>query len=72
MATTSDWTQFTVRINVNASVEKLYRAWATRAGIEYWFLRLSEYKKPDGAMRGNDEMVNAKKERSYNETATFY
>ena len=25
--------------------------------MEYWFLRLSEYKKPDGAIRGNKEYV---------------
>jgi hypothetical protein len=25
--------------------------------MEYWFLRLSEYKKPDGSVRNNDELV---------------
>ncbi|MFI5131165.1 MAG: SRPBCC domain-containing protein [Chitinophagales bacterium] len=50
-----DWSRFTVRINVNAPAEKLYDAWATRSGMEHWFLRLSEYKKPDGSLRGNDE-----------------
>ena len=52
-----DWSHFTVRINVNAPVEKLYRAWSTRSGMESWFLRLSEYKKPDGSLRSNDELV---------------
>ncbi len=52
-----DWSRFTVRIDVKAPVEKLYRAWATRAGMEYWFLRLSEYKKPDGSLRDNEELV---------------
>jgi uncharacterized protein YndB with AHSA1/START domain len=52
-----DWSHFTVRINVNAPVEKLYRAWGTRSGMERWFLRLSEYKKPDGSLRTNDELV---------------
>lgn len=28
-----------------------------QAGIEYWFLRLSEYKKPDGTPRGSKEKV---------------
>jgi len=54
---THDWSRFTVRIDVNTPVEKLYKAWATRAGMEYWFLRLSEYKKPDGSLRSNDELV---------------
>jgi uncharacterized protein YndB with AHSA1/START domain len=55
--TSFDWTRFTVRVPVNAPVEKLYWCWATKAGMEYWFLRLSEYKKPDGSLRNNDEPV---------------
>ena len=54
---TYDWNRFVVRINVNAPADKLYHAWATREGMEYWFLRLSEYKKADGALRGNNEFV---------------
>jgi hypothetical protein len=57
MSSSYDWSRFTVRINVNASIEKLYHAWATRSGMEYWFLRLSEYKKPDGSLRTNEELV---------------
>jgi uncharacterized protein YndB with AHSA1/START domain len=57
MATSYDWSRFTVRINVNAPADKLYHAWATRAGIESWFLRLSEYKKPDAALRSDNELV---------------
>jgi hypothetical protein len=52
-----NWTTFTVRVPVNASTEKLFGCWASRAGMEYWFLRLSEYKKPDGSERGPDEYV---------------
>lgn len=36
-----DWSRFVTRINVNAPIEKLYWCWATREGMEYWFLRLS-------------------------------
>jgi hypothetical protein len=57
MADTYDWTRFIVRIDVNAPIDKLYNAWATRKGMEHWFLRLSEYKKPDGSLVGNDEPV---------------
>ncbi len=58
MSTTSyDWSRFLVRVNVNAPVEKLYQGWVTREGIEYWFLRFSEYKKADGTVRGNKEPV---------------
>jgi uncharacterized protein YndB with AHSA1/START domain len=54
---THDWSRFTVRIDIKAPVEKLYHAWATRSGMEYWFLRLSEYKKPDGSLRSDNELV---------------
>jgi uncharacterized protein YndB with AHSA1/START domain len=52
-----NWSTFTVRMDVNASIEQLYAAWATRAGIESWFLRLSEYKSVDNVIRANDELV---------------
>ncbi len=56
-ASAKDWSRFTVRINVNAPVKKLYDAWATRSGIEHWFVRLSEYKKPGGDLRNENQMV---------------
>lgn len=52
-----DWSRFVTRININAPIEKLYWCWATRQGMEYWFLRLSEYKKPDGNVRAGSEPV---------------
>lgn len=54
---TVNWSTFTVRIDVAASTEQLYKAWATRAGIESWFLRLSEYRSADGSVRKEDELV---------------
>jgi uncharacterized protein YndB with AHSA1/START domain len=52
-----DWSQFVVRINLNASKENLYKAWATRAGIEEWFLRRSEFRSKEGKLRMDDEPV---------------
>lgn len=52
-----DWSRFVTRISVKASLEKLYWSWVTREGMEYWFLRLSEYRKSDGNLRGNNEPV---------------
>jgi len=57
MSNTFDWSRFIVRVNINAPISKLYAAWATRAGIENWFLRLSEYKSVDGKLRNADEPV---------------
>jgi uncharacterized protein YndB with AHSA1/START domain len=51
-----DWTRFVVRIPVKAAVEKLYWCWATREGIEYWFLRMGEYKNGN-ALRNDNEPV---------------
>lgn len=52
-----NWTSFTVRIPVKASREKLYWCWATREGMEYWFLRLSAYKSREGMERKPGETV---------------
>ena len=52
-----DWSRFVTRINVNAPIEKLYWCWATREGMEYWFLRLSEFKNADGTLRAAAESV---------------
>ncbi|MEO6669075.1 MAG: SRPBCC domain-containing protein [Ferruginibacter sp.] len=52
-----DWSRFVVRININASIEKIYRAWASRAGMESWFLRMSEYSRANGSLRAADELT---------------
>ncbi len=52
-----DWSRFIVRIDVRATIPAIYQAWATRAGMEKWFLRKSEYKTTDGLLRANDEPV---------------
>lgn len=38
-----DWSRFSMRIPVRASVPELYKAWTTRAGIEHWFLRTAAF-----------------------------
>jgi uncharacterized protein YndB with AHSA1/START domain len=52
-----DWSRFVARVNINAPAETIYRCWATREGMEYWFLRLSEYKTPEGNIRADNEPV---------------
>jgi uncharacterized protein YndB with AHSA1/START domain len=51
------WSRFVTRINIKAPIEKLYLCWATLEGMEYWFLRLSEFKTPDGNLRAFDDFV---------------
>lgn len=43
MAEKIDWTRFELRIKVKATVETLYDCWATRHGMENWFLRQCLY-----------------------------
>jgi len=54
---TYDWSRFTQRIHVKAPVEKLYTAFATRSGMESWFLRSCEYKHADNTLLVNDEEI---------------
>src|SRR5687767_11036884 len=54
---TIDWSRFVTRINVGAPADEIYNAWATRDGMESWFVRLSEYKDKDGVERAADEEV---------------
>ncbi len=52
----SDWSRFTQRININTPIQKLYNAFATRAGMQSWFLRMSEYKR-QGDLLADHELV---------------
>ncbi len=52
-----NWSQFTTRIPISKDIETLYRAWATRSGIEHWFLKFSEFRGPDHNPRGMDQFV---------------
>jgi uncharacterized protein YndB with AHSA1/START domain len=56
---TYNWSHFTTRIAVSAPVEKLYWCWATKAGMEHWFLRLSEFKNKNGVLRSDNEFIQA-------------
>lgn len=54
--TNNNWSRFTQRININAPLQQLYNAFATRAGMQSWFLRMSEYKR-EGDLLAEDELV---------------
>lgn len=49
-----DWKRFTVRININAPAQRLYHSWATRANIESWFVRLSEFSRNGSVLSANE------------------
>jgi uncharacterized protein YndB with AHSA1/START domain len=52
-----DWTRFTKRITISATVEDIYRSWMTRAGIESWFLRSAETTYSKGLIRADQELM---------------
>lgn len=43
-----DWTRFTIRIPVRASMKDLYNAWTRPGELEEWFLRRADYTGTDG------------------------
>ena len=53
-----DWTSFTKSITIKTTCEKIYYAFATRSGMESWFLRSSNYKKSTGISIAPDELAN--------------
>jgi len=57
MSSEYNWKIFTKRITIHRAKEIIYRAWATQAGLENWFLRLAEFRKPDGRLRDRNEQV---------------
>jgi hypothetical protein len=52
-----DWSRFVLRIPLNASVESVYRAWATPEGIEKWFLRKAEFYTSGNRLRTAHENI---------------
>lgn len=54
---TYNWSTFTKRINISASVQTIYDAWAMQEGLEKWFLRSSVFSKPDGSIKNRNEYI---------------
>jgi uncharacterized protein YndB with AHSA1/START domain len=54
---TYDWARFVKRININAPVSAVYQAWATRHGLETWFLRQALFTQKNGSIRDAAALV---------------
>lgn len=52
-----DWSKFVVKTSVKANKEDIINAWTTPGGLEKWFLRMAEFKSPEGNQRNGDEKV---------------
>jgi len=53
-----DWSRFTQTIKIKTDVPTIYNLWATRSGIESWFLRMGEFSR-NGNVIGDDEQIAA-------------
>lgn len=54
-----DWSSFTKRITVAATMRAIYNAWSTPSEIERWFLSKAEFAGPGNLSRGKDERFSA-------------
>ncbi|MGE0567012.1 MAG: SRPBCC domain-containing protein [Bacteroidia bacterium] len=52
-----DWTSFRKRITIEKPIEDLYAAWATKGGIESWFLEKADYHDETNKYRKPNESV---------------
>ena len=54
---TYNWSSFSKRVNIKASIAEVYAMWATPGGLEKWFLRLAEFTHADGnTLYANDSI----------------
>lgn len=54
-----EWSSFTQRITIDATVRAIYDAWASAEGIEKWFLASAEFTMPEGQQRERHDRVQA-------------
>ncbi|MFH6601897.1 SRPBCC domain-containing protein [Maribacter algicola] len=48
---------FTKKIYIKTDVNTVYQCWATKSGIEKWFLREAEYTSSQGHLRNHNEPI---------------
>lgn len=52
-----NWSAFTKRIPIKASVNQVYEAWATQEGLEGWFLRSAVFTTGDKSPRKRTDWI---------------
>lgn len=52
-----NWEQFLLRIPIKTDKQTVFNQWTTREGLEKWFLRKAEFKKPDGSIRNASDTI---------------
>ena len=54
-----DWSSFTQRITIDATVRNIYNSWATQSGLEKWFPSSAEFTSPEDELREMNERIQA-------------
>jgi uncharacterized protein YndB with AHSA1/START domain len=55
----ADFSQFKLRVTTKTSIENVYRAWASPAGLGSWFIGIMNFTTPDGTVRSGEELAQA-------------
>lgn len=55
----TDWTSFTQRITINATIRSIYDAWVKPANLESWFLSSALFTTPDRLPREQNSRIKA-------------
>ena len=50
---TYDWSKFSCKININASIDAIYDAWTIPQQLEQWFLREANFMRSNATLREN-------------------
>ena len=53
----NNWTKFTITADLDTDARSVYKAWATPAGLESWFLRKAEFYTITGRLREPEEFI---------------
>jgi hypothetical protein len=52
-----DFSQFKLRVNIKASIEDAYKAWATAAGLNSWFIGKMFFTDEKGVVRADNDLA---------------
>lgn len=52
-----NWSQFKLRIPINASIEEVYKRWSSSEGLVSWFLREAHFKNNEGIPKSASEIL---------------
>lgn len=52
-----NWSKFTQRIPIKATIPEIYDYWTTQDGMEKWFLRLSEFYTSENTLKNSNTAI---------------